>query len=83
MGEWKPWSRTHVSHMHHGDFYHGEKSMTLDKARTVRMELIAKGGKITVLKPEGRAARRRDHRLHVHEQEGPVRLLREGTGRLP
>ncbi|WP_334169787.1 NADP-dependent isocitrate dehydrogenase [Zoogloea sp.] len=52
MGEWKQWSRTHVSHMHSGDFYHGEKSMTLDKARTVRMELIAKGGKITVLKPK-------------------------------
>ena len=50
MGEWKPWSRTHVSHMHHGDFYHGEKSLTLDKARNVRMELIAKGGKMTVLK---------------------------------
>ncbi|RTL33264.1 MAG: NADP-dependent isocitrate dehydrogenase [Rhodocyclaceae bacterium] len=52
MGEWKPWSRTHVSHMHHGDFYHGEKSLTLDKARNVRMELIATGGKITVLKPK-------------------------------
>ncbi len=52
MGEWKPWSQTHVSHMTHGDFYHGEKSMTLDKARRVRMELIAKGGKISVLKPE-------------------------------
>ncbi|RIX46907.1 MAG: NADP-dependent isocitrate dehydrogenase [Rhodocyclales bacterium GT-UBC] len=52
MGEWKQWSQTHVSHMHHGDFYHGEKSMTLDKARRVRMELIAKGGKSTVLKPE-------------------------------
>ncbi|MBK7846707.1 MAG: NADP-dependent isocitrate dehydrogenase [Zoogloea sp.] len=52
MGEWKPWSRTHVSHMHHGDFYHGEKSLTLDKARNVRMELIAKGGKMTVLKPK-------------------------------
>ena len=52
MGEWKQWSRTHVSHMHGGDFYHGEKSMTLDKARNVRMELIAKGGKTTVLKPK-------------------------------
>ncbi|WP_374242684.1 NADP-dependent isocitrate dehydrogenase [Zoogloea sp.] len=52
MGEWKQWSRTHVSHMHSGDFYHGEKSMTLDKARTVRMELIANGGKISVLKPK-------------------------------
>nr|MBL8455245.1 NADP-dependent isocitrate dehydrogenase [Zoogloeaceae bacterium] len=52
MGEWKQWSQTHVSHMHSGDFYHGEKSLTLDKARSVRMELIAKGGKTTVLKPE-------------------------------
>ncbi|HNC78131.1 MAG TPA: NADP-dependent isocitrate dehydrogenase [Rhodocyclaceae bacterium] len=52
MGEWKQWSQTHVSHMEHGDFYHGEKSLTLDKARRVRMELIAVGGKTTVLKPE-------------------------------
>src|SRR5574343_1040005 len=52
MGEWKQWSRTHVAHMNSGDFYHGEKSMTLDKARNVRMELIAKGGKVTVLKPK-------------------------------
>lgn len=52
MGEWKQWSQTHVSHMHSGDFYHGEKSLTLNKARRVRMELIAKGGKSTVLKPE-------------------------------
>ncbi len=29
MGEWKQWSQTHVSHMDEGDFYHGEKSMTL------------------------------------------------------
>ena len=35
MAEWSPASRSHVSHMHHGDFYHGEKSMTLDKARDV------------------------------------------------
>ena len=50
MGKWNQWSQSHVSHMHNGDFYHGEKSMTLDKARNVRMELIAKGGKATVLK---------------------------------
>ena len=50
MGTWNQWSQSHVSHMHAGDFYHGEKSMTLDKARNVRMELIAKGGKATVLK---------------------------------
>jgi isocitrate dehydrogenase len=52
MGEWKQWSQTHVSHMQHGDFYHGEKSMTLDRARDVRMELIGKSGTVTVLKPK-------------------------------
>jgi isocitrate dehydrogenase len=52
MGEWSPASRSHVSHMHHGDFYHGEKSMTLDRAREVKMELITKSGKTVVLKPK-------------------------------
>jgi isocitrate dehydrogenase len=52
MGEWSQASRTHVSHMHHGDFYHGEKSMTLDKAREIKMELITKSGKSIVLKPK-------------------------------
>jgi len=52
MGEWKQWSQTHCSHMHHGDFYHGEKSLTLDKARDVKMELVTKSGKTVVLKPK-------------------------------
>ena len=52
MGEWKQWSSTHVSHMHGGDFYSGEQSMTLDKARTVRMELLLEDGSTEVLKPE-------------------------------
>ncbi len=50
MGEWKQWSQTHVSHMEEGDFYHGEKSMTLDKAREVKMVLETKSGKTVVLK---------------------------------
>ncbi len=50
MAEWSQASRTHVSHMHAGDFYHGEKSMTLDKARDVKMELITNSGKTIVLK---------------------------------
>jgi isocitrate dehydrogenase len=50
MGEWSMASRSHVAHMKHGDFYHGEKSMTMDKARDVRMELITKSGQTTVLK---------------------------------
>ncbi|MCX7239707.1 MAG: NADP-dependent isocitrate dehydrogenase [Burkholderiales bacterium] len=52
MADWSQASRSHVSHMHHGDFYHGEKSMTLDKARDVKMELITKSGKTIVLKPK-------------------------------
>ena len=52
MGEWKQWSQTHVSHMHSGDFYDGEQSMTLDKARTVRMELLLEDGTTKVLKPK-------------------------------
>ena len=50
MAEWSQASRSHVSHMHNGDFYHGEKSMTLDKARDVRMELLTTSGKTIVLK---------------------------------
>jgi len=52
MGEWSQASRSHVSHMHHGDFYHGEKSMTLDRPRDVKMELITKSGKTLLLKPK-------------------------------
>ncbi|MEM9335283.1 MAG: NADP-dependent isocitrate dehydrogenase [Pseudomonadota bacterium] len=52
MGEWKHWSRTHVSHMHDGDFYHGEKSMSVDRPRRVKMELIGANGETVVLKPE-------------------------------
>jgi len=52
MGEWAQASRSHVSHMHAGDFYHGEKSMTLDRARDVKMELVTKSGKTIVLKPK-------------------------------
>src|SRR5690606_21713511 len=39
-----------VSHMDKGDFYHGEKSMTLDKARDVKMVLETASGKSIVLK---------------------------------
>ena len=50
MGEWSQASRTHVATMKGGDFYHGEKSMTLDRARDVRMELLTKSGQTRVLK---------------------------------
>ncbi|HWY25895.1 MAG TPA: NADP-dependent isocitrate dehydrogenase [Nevskia sp.] len=52
MGDWSMASRTHVAHMKHGDFYHGEKSMTLDRARDVKMELVTKSGQSIVLKPK-------------------------------
>ncbi|WP_055405017.1 MULTISPECIES: NADP-dependent isocitrate dehydrogenase [unclassified Mycobacterium] len=50
MGEWSPASRTHVATMRKGDFYHGEKSMTLDRARNVKMVLETKSGKTLELK---------------------------------
>jgi isocitrate dehydrogenase len=52
MAEWSQASRTHVATMKHGDFYHGEKSMTLDRARDVKMELVTKGGEAIVLAPK-------------------------------
>lgn len=52
MGEWSQASRTHVATMKTGDFYHGEQSMTLDKARRVKMVLKTKTGKTIELKPE-------------------------------
>ncbi len=52
MAEWSQASRSHVSHMHAGDFYHGEKSITLGRARDVKMELITKSGKTILLKPK-------------------------------
>ncbi len=51
MGEWSQASRTHVATMKHGDFYHGEQSLTLDKDRRVKIVLDAGSGEI-VLKPE-------------------------------
>ena len=75
MAEWSPASRTHGSHMRGvGDFYANEKSLTLPKACDVRMELVTKSGETILLKTQGLAARRRDHRQHVHEQEGAVQV---------
>lgn len=52
MADWSQASRSHVSHMHGGDFYHGEKSLTLDRARDVKMELVTASGKTVVFKPK-------------------------------
>jgi isocitrate dehydrogenase len=50
MGAWKPESKTHVSHMTAGDFFHSEKSTTVENATSVKIELVDKAGKVTVLK---------------------------------
>ena len=50
MGAWSPDSKTHVSHMNAGDFYHSEKSVTLKKAGNVRIEFVDQAGNIKVMK---------------------------------
>jgi isocitrate dehydrogenase len=50
MAKWSPASRTHVSHMHGGDFYAHEKAMTLEKACDVKMDLVTKRGETLLLK---------------------------------
>lgn len=50
MGKWSQASRTHVAHMREKDFYHGEKSMVVEKDGSVRMVLETRDGKSIVLK---------------------------------
>lgn len=51
MGAWQKDSKTHVACMDKGDFRSNEKSLTLDKATNVRIELLKKTGDTLVLKP--------------------------------
>jgi isocitrate dehydrogenase len=50
VGAWKPDSRSHVAHMDNGDFYGTEKSVVVEEAGDVRIELVATDGTTTVLK---------------------------------
>jgi len=50
MGKWTSDSASHVAYMNEGDFYGNEKSVTVPEATTVRIELVGKDGKTTVLK---------------------------------
>ncbi len=52
MAPWSPASRTHVSHMHSGDFYSSEKCLTMEKACHVKMELVKEDGDVIVLKED-------------------------------
>lgn len=50
MGEWSADSKSHVASMENGDFYGSEKSVTLDKAETMRIEFVNGDGQARVLK---------------------------------
>ncbi|WP_457809347.1 NADP-dependent isocitrate dehydrogenase [Kushneria sp. EE4] len=50
MGEWSSDSKSHVSHMSEGDFYGSEKSAVIDKAGSLKIELVQNDGTTTVLK---------------------------------
>lgn len=50
MGKWTADSKSHVSTMSSGDFCSNEKSITMDQATKVRIELHASSGEITTLK---------------------------------
>jgi len=50
MGKWSADSKTRVAHMDEGDFYGSEQSATIDKAGSLKIELVGKDGATTVLK---------------------------------
>lgn len=50
MGAWASDSKSHVSHMSTGDFYHSEKSVEVTQAGNVKIELVDSNGNTTVLK---------------------------------
>lgn len=52
MGIWTEDSKTHVSHMHAGDYYESEKSVVMDSDTSIRIEFESKTGEVSVLKPE-------------------------------
>jgi len=49
MGAWGPNSKSHVAHMHDGDFYSSEKSAVIDDAGNLHIELESSDG-VTVLR---------------------------------
>ena len=50
MGKWSPDSKTHVAHMHEGDFYASERSVVIDKASNLKIEFVGADGTTKVLK---------------------------------
>jgi len=50
MGAWSADSKSHVASMEDGDFYGSEKSVVIDSATNLKIELTTEGGSIQVLK---------------------------------
>ncbi len=50
MGEWSSKSKTRVAHMEDGDYFSSEQSATVADAGSLRIELHAEDGEVTVLK---------------------------------
>ncbi len=50
MDKWSQASSTHVAHMREGDFYHSEKSVTVEKAGNLKIELIQDDGSTIALR---------------------------------
>ena len=50
MGNWSSNSRTHVATMKEGDFFHNEKSLCIENAKTVRVEFENNNGIKSLLK---------------------------------
>ena len=50
MGPWTPESKTNVAHMNADDFRSTERSIVIDHADTLRIELVSKDANVTVLK---------------------------------
>jgi isocitrate dehydrogenase len=51
MGAWSADSKTHVATMDSGDFRSNERSVTVDDATEVTIQLVADDGSVTVLRP--------------------------------
>ena len=50
MGEWSSNSKSHIATMTEGDFFHNEKSICVEKATDVKIELFENNGNVTILK---------------------------------
>jgi len=50
LKDWAKDCKCHVSYMDHGDFYENEKSVTVEKATTVKIEFVDESGSATTLK---------------------------------